>query len=147
MPPDEVFLKQTFPSFRFVVEIDGKAQAAFTECSLPALEREIEEVKEGGLNAFVHQLPGMTKSVKVTLKNGIGKTDFVDWYMKTVSGDLKRKAVTITLKNSMKEAVMVWRLDDALPIKWAGPQLKSDENTIAIQTLDLICGEFTMTYG
>ena len=147
MPPDNTFLKQSFPSFRFVVEIDGKAQAAFTECSLPSVEREVEEVKEGGLNAFIHQLPGMAKSVKVTLKNGIGKTDLMDWYLKTTSGEFTRKAVTISLKNSMKEAVMVWRLDDALPIKWAGPQLKSDENTIAIQSLDFICGEFTITYG
>lgn len=147
MTTDNVFLKQSFPSFRFVVEIDGKAQAAFTECSLPSIEREVEEVKEGGLNGYVHQLPGMVKSVKVTLKNGIGKTDLMDWYLKTVSGDFKRKAVTITLKNSMKEAVMAWRLDDALPIKWAGPQLKSDENTIAIQALDFICGEFSISYG
>ncbi len=147
MPLDDTFLKQTFPSFRFVVEIDGKAQAAFTECSLPSAEREIEEVKEGGLNSFVHQLPGMAKAVKVTLKNGIGKTELMDWYLKTLSGEFARKTVTISLKNSMKDAVMVWRLDEALPIKWAGPQLKSDENSIAIQTLEFICGEFSITYG
>ena len=147
MASNNTFLKQSYPSFRFVVEIDGKAQAAFTECSLPSVEREVEEVKEGGLNAFIHQLPGMTKSIKVTLKNGIGKTDLMDWYLKTTSGEFKRKAVTISLKNSLKETAIVWRLDDALPIKWAGPQLKSDEHTIAIQSLDFICGEFTMTYG
>jgi phage tail-like protein len=43
------------------------------------------------------------------------------------------------------QPLMVWNIQDAYPIKWTGPQLKSDGNTIAIQTLELVCGEVTVS--
>lgn len=59
------------PGFRFVVAINGIPAAVFTECSLPNIEWDILEVKEGGLNSYVHQLPGLRKSSKITLKRGL----------------------------------------------------------------------------
>lgn len=141
MPGDEPLRAQANAAFRFVVEVDNQKLAAFTECTLPIIEWETEQVKEGGINTFVHQLPGHRKSAQISLRNGVGKSELLDWYLETMSGTFSRKPVTVTLLDAGMEPIMVWRIDDAFPIKWTGPQLKTDSNTIAIQTLDLACGE------
>ena len=144
MPDDTKIRNQLHAAFRYVVDVEGKPQAAFTECTLPVIDWEIEEVKEGGLNTFIHQLPGRRKANKVTLKNGVGKSDFVDWFLLTMSEKYVRKPVTITLMDVSHQPIMTWSLEGALPIKWTGPQLKSDSNAVAIQTLDLVCNDVTV---
>ncbi|MFQ5435993.1 MAG: phage tail protein [Anaerolineae bacterium] len=142
---DDAIRALTNPAFRFVVDVDGEAQAAFTDCTLPAIEWEIEEIKEGGLNTFTHQLPGRRKGTKVTLKNGVGSSSVIDWYVDTMSESFQRKPLTITLLNSQLETVMTWHVADAYPVKWTGPSLKSSDNSIAIQTLELACGEVSVS--
>ena len=137
--------KVSIPSFRFVVEIGGAPQAAFTECSVPVIEWDLEEIKEGGLNTFTHQLPGHRKGAKMTLKNGVGSTLLFEWCIQTMSETFERRPVTVTLLGSTKKKVMSWDLADAYPVKWVGPQLNAGDNGIAIQTLELACGEVTVS--
>ena len=80
------------------------------------------------------------------LKNGVGQSALLDWYMESMDGPPSRKTVTISLLNTEKEPVIVWHLDRAFPTKWQGPQLQSDSQTVAIQTLELACGEVTASY-
>ena len=145
MPSDELYRQQANPAFRFVVDVEGERQAAFTECSLPSVEWEVEEIKEGGLNTYTHQLPGRRKSARLSLKNGVGKGQLLQWYLDAVSSVVARKPVTIPLLSLTHQPVLVWNIQDAYPIKWAGPQLKSDGNTLAIQTLELVCGEVVVS--
>jgi hypothetical protein len=35
-------------------------------------------------------------------------------------------------------------IEQAYPVKWTGPTLKTDDNTVAIQTIELACGEITI---
>lgn len=137
------FLFDVHPGFRFVVAINGIPAAVFTECSLPNIEWDILEVKEGGLNSYVHQLPGLRKSSKITLKRGLVSDVLTEWYMSMMFGTFvtARRVVTITLLNSMKLPVCVWNIMDAFPTKWTGPNLKSDDNAIAVETLEIACGE------
>ena len=141
---DQTIRDTTHAVFRFVVDVDGTPYGAFTECTLPTIEWEIEEVKEGGLNTFTHQLPGRRKGAKITLKNGVGASDLVNWYIDTMSEQFTRRPLTISLLDSQKNTVLSWHVADAYPVKWAGPQLKSSENSVAIQTLELACGEITV---
>jgi phage tail-like protein len=136
------FLNLVTASFRFVVAVDGSPTAAFTECTLPTIEWDAEMIKEGGLNTYVHQLPGRRKQTTITLKNGVGiASDLMAWYIATMNEKFKRRRVTITLLNRYHAPIMVWHIENAYPRKWTGPQLQTDENTIAIQTLELACGE------
>lgn len=133
------------PAFRFVVTIDGIAVGAFTECTLPNIEWDVEEIKEGGLNTYIHQLPGRRKSAKVTLKNGIGVgKQLLNWYARSLNEKFVRHKVTITLLNSLLIPIITLDIQDAYPVRWTGPQLKTDQNTIAIQTLELACGEIVV---
>src|SRR3989337_861794 len=127
------------PSFRYLVDVGGESVAAFTECTLPTIEWEVEEVKEGGYNTSVHQLPSRRKAGKISLKNGVGKSSLIQWYFDVMKETYKRKPVTITLLDQTSKRLMSWNIQDALPIKWTGPQLKTDTSAIAIQTLDFVC--------
>ena len=134
------------PSFRYLVDVDGVSVAAFTECTLPTIEWEVEEVKEGGNNTYVQQLPGRRKAGKISLKNGVGSSALMDWYIKVMMETYERKSVAITLMDSSHKYLMTLDIQDALPIKWTGPQLKTDTSAIAIQTLDFVCGEITVIF-
>jgi phage tail-like protein len=145
MEVDQKLRNQAHGAFRFVVEIDNKPVGAFTECTLPVIELEVEEVKEGGLNTYIHMLPGRRRSARITLKNGVGMRDLLAWYTKTLGGKFERKSVNVTLRDAKGSTVMVWQIAGALPVKWTGPQLNSSGNTVAIETLDLVCGDITFS--
>lgn len=132
------------PAFRFLVEIDGINEAVFTECSLPAVEWDTLEIKEGGKNEFVHVLPGRRKAAKVTLKSGLGTSGLLKWYKACMSEGWVRRKVTVRWLDVAHEEVMNWQLQGAFPTKWASPSFKTDDNTIALETLELACEEITV---
>lgn len=135
------FNAQFHIAFRYIIEIDGKRLAVFTECTLPTIEWELEEVKEGGLNTYVHQLPSRRKAARLTLKHGIGKSPLFDWYLKTLIEKFEPRDITVKLLDVTGANVVTWVMEKAFPIKWTGPQLKSDSNTVAIQSLEFACSE------
>jgi phage tail-like protein len=139
--------KQVNAAFRFVVEVNGERQGAFTECTLPTLEWDIEEVKVGGLNTHTVQLPGRRKAARLTLKNGVGKSQLVDWYIEALKQPVERKTLAVTLLDFTLQPVITWHIEDSYPIRWTGPNLKTDDNTVAIHTLELVCGNITVTMG
>ncbi|MFQ5420692.1 MAG: phage tail protein [Anaerolineae bacterium] len=141
------------PAFRFIVTVNGAPYGVFTECSLPVVEWDIKKVYEGGLNTRVHYLLGRRKEATMTLKNGVGTSLLVNWYLATMNGAFNipgmelRRTITVILLNALKIPVMTWNIEDAFPSKWSGPQLKTSENSVAIQTLVLACGEITILPG
>jgi phage tail-like protein len=147
MANEDQLRKLVNAAFRFVVDIEDERQAAFTECSLPSLEWDVEEVKEGGLNLYTHQLPGRRKAARIMLKNGVGKSALLDWYIEALSKQTTRKKITISLLDLAFQPVLVWHIENAYPIKWTSPQLKSDDNTVAIQQLEFLCGNISVSTG
>ena len=132
-------------SFRFVVAVGYRPLGAFTECTLPTIEWEVEPVKEGGQNEFVYQLRGPRKQATVSLQNGIGiMSEMVVWYFRTMRGHYLRRDVTITMLDSWCIPLMVWQIEDAFPVRWSIPQLQTNSNTVAMQKLELACGEITV---
>src|SRR5512138_960700 len=129
-------------AFRFVVAVDYRPLGAFTECTLPTIEWEVEPLKEGGQNSFVYQLRGPRKQTTLTLQNGIGMmSEMLVWYFRTIQGDFSRRSVTISLFDSFFVPILVWHIEDAFPIKWSVPQLQTNSNVVAMQTSELACGE------
>ena len=84
-----------FAAFKFKVEIDGIQEAAFTECSGLEISTDVFEYKEGGLNEFVHKLPGRMKLSNVTLKRGFAVSNgLYKWFTDMQESILKGSAVT-----------------------------------------------------
>ena len=140
-----------FATFKFHLEVGGITQAAFTDCSGLEMSTEVFEYQEGGLNEYVHKIPGRTKVSNVTLKRGFATSnELFEWY-KEMEGKLlegKRfdfQQVTIILYSSADRNELVrWTLDKAFPVKWVGPAFKTDEAAIAVETLEFAHHGITM---
>ena len=132
-------------SFRFAVEISGITEGIFTDCTLPNIEWDVQEIKEGVLNTYTHQLPGRRKGAKITLKKGLIRDSLLSWYSDMMSERLRniRKDVDIILFDSEHHPVIKWSCFGAYPTKWTGPELKTSENAVATQTLELACSAVT----
>lgn len=127
---------------KFWVEIGGLTSAYFTECAGLSAETEVLEYPEGGLNDFVHKLPGRTKYTNVTLKRGWVETDELwQWYAQVAAGRIQTKPVSIILYEnkvqSTSEPKARWDLIQAYPVKWHGPEFRADGNGVAVETLEL----------
>jgi phage tail-like protein len=132
--------RRSHAAFRFAVEIDGIAEAVFTECTLPTLEVELHEQKEGGLNNAVHQIPGRIKAGKITLKQGITTSDdLLGWYLDVAQGDIEasKRSVSVIMFDSTSEEILRWNFEEAFPSKWTGPSFSAGSNEVAIETLEL----------
>lgn len=132
-----------FPTFKFHVELGGITQAAFSDCSGLEMSTEVFEYQEGGLNEYVHKIPGRTKVSNVTLKRGFATSnELFKWYKELEKALLEGKRfdfqqVTITLRSSATQNELVrWTLDKAFPVKWVGPAFKTDEAAVAVETLE-----------
>ncbi|MGC9360459.1 MAG: phage tail protein [Anaerolineae bacterium] len=135
------------PAFRFVVQIDGIEGATFTQCTLPTLEMEVEERKEGGFNDGTHILPTRVKKGTITLKRGmVSDTELLGWYLAVMAGQLEksRRQVSIIMLDSQGEEIMRWDFSGVYPVKWTGPELDSASNKVAIEALELAYESLTV---
>jgi phage tail-like protein len=128
-------------SFRFSVAVDGINYAAFTEFTLPSLTVETQDIKEGGQNTFAHKLPIRVTAGSATLKHGIS-TDFelLKWNLDVLKGDMTSatRQITVVMYNETGLPLMTWTFRNAYPVKWSGPQFKTDNNTVAIEEIEFV---------
>jgi phage tail-like protein len=129
---------------RFYVEIskgNGKSeiQALFTEVSGMQVEMQTTDYEEGGMNNFVHRLPGRLKVGNVTFKHGMTKSmDFLNWAMRAaLEKPMERRHVTVFLYDSLGKPVVRWHFENAFPVKWVGPQFTADSTSVAIESVEL----------
>ena len=132
--------------FRFGVEVKGIVQGWFTECSGLTVQREVIEHKEGGLNDYVHKLPGRVSYSNITLKRGIAGNALWRWFRRGLyDGRVQRRNVSIILYSGNRKKAKRWNLMDAYPIKWTGPDFKTEGAEVAVETLELVHHGMEMT--
>ncbi|MBU7005777.1 phage tail protein [Phosphitispora fastidiosa] len=130
--------KDPYANFSFLVEIGGLIAGGFSEVSGLQAETETEEYREGGVNEYVHKLPKITKHTNLTLKRGITDSDvFWKWHRDVISGKIERKNGSVILLDAAGNEKWRWNFSQAYPVKWNGPELKAESNTIAVETIEL----------
>ncbi len=137
-------------SFRFTVNIDGMSYAAFTECTLPSLQVETQDIKEGGQNEYVHRLPMRIKAGSITLRHGITRdAEMLKWYLQVLNGDIAKatRTVEVIMYGADLKTLATWTFERAYPIKWSGPTLKTDDRALAIEVLELAHHGFSVSTG
>jgi len=132
--------KDVHLGLHFWVQIDGVEIAGFSECSGLTIETEVYEYMEGGLNTRTHKLPVRTKYGNITLKRGLDPgQDLYRWYMASIDGlPNKRKNISIMIYGPKPsgEPVKKWDLAEAWPVKWTGPDMKTDAGAVAVETIE-----------
>ena len=138
-------------SFYFRLEFTGPGMApdnAFQEASGLSVELEVEEVREGGQNMYKHRLPTGAKYGNLVLRRGFvnSGSKLATWCTATTTTDFSRPIQTydvlLHLLNANGEALSTWAFLDAYPVKWSLSDFKSQENALAIETLELAYSMF-----
>lgn len=134
--------RDLYSSYRFWIEIDQIAEAAFSECSGLQIELELFEWEEGGENGYRMRLPVRAKLSNIVLKRGVASRDLWTWFAETLSADgrtvqVQRRTLAIVLCGYAGMPELRWNVKDALPVKWLGPTFKTGSSEVAIETVEL----------
>lgn len=127
------------PKFYFSVKW-GDAEMAFQEVSGLDIENEPLEYRAGNSKVFSKiKMPGMVKSGNITMKKGVFAKDnaIFDWFKKVKMNTIERKAVTISLLDEEGNPTMVWKVQNAFPVKVSSTDLKSEGNEVAVETIEI----------
>lgn len=128
------------PKFHFQVEWGG-SKIGFTEVSGLDVEREVIEYRDGSSKEYSKlKMAGLTKFSNITLKRGSfdKDNDFYDWWSSIKLETVERRDITISLLNEDHEPVVTWKVKNAWPSKVTPTDLKSDDNSVAIETMELV---------
>ncbi|KUL27650.1 phage tail protein [Chlorobium limicola] len=135
-------MAQQYPIPRFQFQVDwGGSKMSFTEVTGLVIEREKIEYRHSDSKDFSKiSMPGLIKNNNITLKRGKFESDFdFNNWMEEVANERveKRRDVTIRLMNEKHEPVAAWTAVRCFPVKITAPDLKSDANEIAVESIEL----------
>jgi phage tail-like protein len=141
--------KTTQPSFYFTIQFpdevikpERKPDIVFLEISGMATEITTETIEEGGLNSYVHTAPKSLKHGNLVLKSGLiaRGSNLADWCVKTLQGDLSTliepKTILVQLKNDKEDILLMWRFNNAYPVKWSVDEFNSTNNNILVESIE-----------
>jgi len=137
--------------FHFKVEfisasgMGSDTEQRFQEVSGLSFEIETEILREGGENRFEYKLPKRAKYPNLVLKRGLlPGSAFLDWFKSAMSTyftvvlyEFKPADISITLLDEADQPLAIWNVVQAYPLKWAMSDLKSSENALVIETIEL----------
>jgi phage tail-like protein len=125
-------------SFRFEVRLIGLPPGGFAECSGLGLETEVAEYAEGGLNDRMHKFATRTKQSPLVLRKGIVDRALWDWFFDFSLGRAQFRDGTVIIRDEAGRGTAAeWRLSQAFPSKWTGPDLNATQSAVAVETLEL----------
>lgn len=131
--------------FKLSLEYDTGGSATslgvFTDCQGLGCEMTVLKREEGGVNDFVHHLPGPVKYSNVTLKRPVTKENqtnqnIVDWITMMHRTPKPGRAVINALDSQGKE-LFSWTLMNVVPVKWKGPSFSIDSAKVAEESIEI----------
>lgn len=147
--------RQAYPLhvFRFQVDFEvdsldstdkGSAMplcsGAFAECSGLEATMDPKVIKEGGFNYGAHQRVGQVTFATVILKRGMTSSrDLWKWFELSSrrGGYTYRLAAIVTMFDTEGKAVLAWRLERALPVKFKAADLNARGSDVGVEELHL----------
>jgi len=139
------------PAFSFAVTLvpgsppqqQTAIDAAFQEVSGIDPKVSIEEAPEGGVNDYVHQLPGVTKHSNLVLKRGYvtQSSALAAWADQCVGSTLgtpiQTRVLTVALLGGDSQPIVTWTFGNAWPIKWQVGNFDASKNDVLTETLEI----------
>ena len=123
------------------------ADNAFQEATGLAVELEVEEIEEGG-QADKHRLPKDPKHGNLVLRRGFVNANslLANWVGASINTDFTKPIQThdvlLSLRNGQNVPLASWHFREAWPVKWLLSDFKSQEGTLAIETVEFAYAEF-----
>ncbi|MDH3249965.1 MAG: phage tail protein [Acidimicrobiia bacterium] len=143
-----------YSQFNFVVDIGGPASdspsGGFQEVSGLGVEFTVSEYRAGNKKDNApDKISGAYKVPDVTLKRGVMGDDALwTWIDEVKNGAYDApRTVTIELLSEDRQSVAsVWKLTNARPMKYTGPQLTGTGTDVAVEELVLACEGVSMEF-
>ncbi len=142
-------------SFFFNVIFQGEnlsneeVETRFQSVTGLSVDMQTETLKEGGENRFEHTLPVRTKYSPLVLKRGLVKdSKMVKWYMDAILNfDIRPMNLLVNLLHVQPSGgtqparqpapLMTWKVIGAWPKKWSISDFNAEQNSLAIESLEL----------
>jgi phage tail-like protein len=138
----ECAMAQDYPIPRYHFEVDwGGSKLSFTEVTGLVMEREKIEYRHSASKDFNKiAMPGLVKNNNMTMKRGKFEGDFeFNTWLEQVANERveERRDVTIRLLNEKHDPVAAWTAARCFAVKLTAPDLKSDANEVAIESIEV----------
>lgn len=133
-------------AFQFTVSIGDNASgvdSSFQDVSGLEVGLEVDELREGGENRFMHQLPSGVKQKRLTLKRGVAPmgSPLVGWCKRTLelglSEPIKPALVVVRLLDADAKPLRAWTFANAYPVRWEIDSFNSTKNEVVLETIEL----------
>ncbi len=131
--------KLPLPVYHFQVEWGG-ASIDFSEVSGLNVYVDIVEYNDGtSPDRTPRKLPGRTHFSNVTLKRGVikGDNELFTWMMNSSANKPERRDILIKLLDEDHQPVVVWKIRNAFPVRYASPVLIAGSSEAAIEELEI----------
>jgi phage tail-like protein len=128
------------PKFYFTVTGLSGGPASFQEVTGLESETRPIEYRKGNSPVFTPiKMPGLGKVGNVTLRKGIFTNDSAlwGWFNQIAMNTAVRSTIVVNLLDETGAPTMTWTLNNAFPTKITGPDLNSEGNEVAIETLEI----------
>jgi phage tail-like protein len=145
-PPVGFFFDVSFQGENLIQDV---VETRFQSVTGLSVDMQTETLKEGGENRFEHILPVRTKYNPLVLKRGVVKnSQMVKWCMDAMLNfDIRPMNLLVNLlhippsggnKPSQNPAPLItWKVINAWPKKWSISEFNAEQNSIAIESLEL----------
>src|SRR3954468_12029630 len=123
----------------FQVNLDKKHETPlgfFTQVSGVSMQVETLDYPEGGVNDYVHRLPGRIKQGNITLKHGVVKSEVVLFqWVQTALDKITGIDMSIYVYDYMGTVLQTWSFVAAYPVKWTASDLNAGGSEFLTQSL------------
>lgn len=131
----------------FRVTIDTVSLGTFASCKGLSFEVEVERVREGGQNGFLHVLPGRITYGNVTFTRAVNaqSQNLAAWFASmngAVPRGIKAEIEVMGGPGPDAKAIATWVLSDVVPVRWSGPDLDAGSGQVAVETFEIAHGGF-----
>jgi phage tail-like protein len=129
-------------SFYFELSFVGE-DAAFQEVTGISKEFNLEEIVCGGENRFKYRLPTVATSQNLVLKRAMlpQGSQLVNWCAscldQSLAVSIQTNDVMLSLLDASGNICMQWTFYNAYPVKYSVSDLKSQDNALAIESIEL----------
>ncbi|MBN1177972.1 MAG: phage tail protein [Anaerolineae bacterium] len=153
------------PAYLFFVELSGVIVSLFTECGGLEVKRDVKEVEEGGVNNYVHKLPGRLKFDNITLKRGLTiSRSLWDWMMqgrydcsvRWINFSIIQGAPGHNIATALGADVDMWGygfgkvkhwdVEGAYPVKWKMAELSASSKNTVIESIEIAHHGVSLSY-
>ena len=128
--------RDPYHGFHYLVELEGLTVGGFSRVKGLMRETRVESYREGGVNDFEHKLTSGTGFGTLVLERGLVASALWDWHQQVVDGAIRRRKITIALRD--QNDTEVWRLhaDHAFPVKWAVSDFDATSSQVLVESVE-----------